>query len=111
MLIFEMQRGIVGDLHLMPVLAEYVRSYPEVCLDVRYSERFVNLVEEGIELAIRIGKLEASTLVARRLGTVSRYLVATPAYLRDHPAPRTPGTHCSKSTMVPIIGMERSLRR
>ena len=52
----------------MPVLAEYVGSYPEVCLDVRYSERFVNLVEEGVELAVRIGKLEASTLVARRLG-------------------------------------------
>ena len=79
-----------GRHYLMPVLAEYVRSYPEVRLDVRYSERFVNLVEEGVELAVRIGKLEASTLVARRLGTVPRYLVATPAYLRDHPAPRTP---------------------
>ena len=79
-----------GRRYLMPVLAEYIRSYPEVRLDVRYSERFVNLVEEGIELAVRIGKLEASTLVARRLGTVPRHLVATPAYLRDHPAPRTP---------------------
>jgi DNA-binding transcriptional LysR family regulator len=79
-----------GRHYLMPVLAEYVRSYPEVRLDVRYSERFVNLVEEGVELAVRIGRLEASTLVARRLGTVPRYLVATPAYLRDHPAPRTP---------------------
>jgi len=75
---------------MMPVLAEYVRSYPEVCLDVRFSERFVNLVEEGIELALRIGKLEPSTLVARRLGTVRRYLVATPTYLRERPAPTTP---------------------
>ena len=50
-------------------------------LDIRFSERFVNLVEEGIELALRIGNLEASTLVARRLGTVQRYLVATPTYL------------------------------
>ena len=79
-----------GRRYLMPVLAEYVGSYPEVCLDVRYSERFVNLVEEGVELAVRIGKLEASTLVARRLGTVPRSLVATPKYLRDHKAPRTP---------------------
>ena len=79
-----------GRRYLMPVLAEYVRSYPEVRLDIRYSERFVNLVEEGIELAVRIGNLEASTLVARRLGTVPRYLVATPAYLRNHSALRTP---------------------
>ena len=47
-------------------------------------------MEEGIELALRIGKLEASTLVARRLGTVRRYLVATPTYLHGRPMPRTP---------------------
>jgi DNA-binding transcriptional LysR family regulator len=71
-------------------MAEYIRSYPEVRLDVRFSERFVNLVEEGIELAVRIGQLEASTLVARRLGIVQRYLVATPTYLHGRPMPRTP---------------------
>jgi DNA-binding transcriptional LysR family regulator len=47
-------------------------------------------VEEGIELALRIGKLKASTLVARRLGTVQHYLVATPTYLHGRPMPRTP---------------------
>ena len=79
-----------GRRYMMPVIAEYVRNYPEVCLDIRFSERFVNLVEEGIELALRIGKLESSTLVARRLGTVQRYLVATPTYLHGRPMPRTP---------------------
>ena len=62
----------------MPVIAEYVRAYPEVQLDLRFSERFINLVEEGIELALRIGQLELSSLMARRIGTVRRYLVATP---------------------------------
>jgi len=75
----------------MPIIAEYVRNHPEVRLDLRFSERFVNLVEEGIELALRIGKLEASTLIARRLGTVQRYLVATPNYLRGRPMPTTAG--------------------
>lgn len=70
-----------GRRYMMPVIAEYVRHYPEVRVDIRFSERFVNLVEEGIEIALRIGNLEASTLVARRLGTVQRYLVATPTYL------------------------------
>jgi DNA-binding transcriptional LysR family regulator len=74
----------------MPVIAEYVRAYQGVRLDVRFSERFANLVEEGVELALRIGKLESSTLVARRLGTVQRYLVATPAYLQGRSIPRTP---------------------
>ena len=79
-----------GRRYMMPVIAEYVRNYPEVRVDIRFSERFVNLVEEGIELALRIGNLEASTLVARRLGTVRRHLVATPTYLHGRPTPRTP---------------------
>jgi len=79
-----------GRRYMMPIIAEYVRAYPGVRLDVRFSERLVNLVEEGIELALRIGHLEASTLVARRLGTVRRYLVATPTYLRSRATTRTP---------------------
>jgi DNA-binding transcriptional LysR family regulator len=85
-----------GRHYMMPVIADYVREYPEVRLDVRFSERFVNLVEEGIELAVRIGNLEPSSLIARRLGTVRRYLVATPTYLYTRPLPRNPddlGSH------------------
>ena len=78
-----------GRRYMIPVITDYVRNYPEVRVDVRFSERFVNLVEEGIELALRIGNLEASTLVARRLGTVQRHLVATPTYLHGRPTPRT----------------------
>ena len=72
------QPSSCGRRYLMPVIAEYVRTYQGVRLDIRFSERFVNLVEEGIELALRIGQLESSTLVARRLGTVRRSMVATP---------------------------------
>lgn len=79
-----------GRSYLMPVIADYIRDHPEVRVDIRFSERFVNLVEEGIELALRIGHLQASTLVARRLGNVQRHLVATPTYLHGRPKPRTP---------------------
>jgi DNA-binding transcriptional LysR family regulator len=79
-----------GRRYMMPIIADYVGKYPEVRLDIRFSERFVNLVEDGIELALRIGNLDASTLVARRLGTVHRYLVATPTYLHGRPMPTTP---------------------
>ncbi|MET0277444.1 MAG: LysR family transcriptional regulator, partial [Pseudorhodoplanes sp.] len=79
-----------GRHYLMPVVRDYVREFPDVKLDLRFSERTINLVEEGMELALRIGQLESSSLMARRIGTVRRYLVATPTYLRGKPLPRTP---------------------
>jgi len=79
-----------GRRYMMPIIAEYVRTYPEVSVDIRFTERFVNLVEEGVELALRIGQLQSSTMVARRLGAIRRYLVATPTYLHGRPLPRTP---------------------
>lgn len=79
-----------GRHYLMPVVRDYTREFPEVKLDLRFDERTINLVEEGMELALRIGQLESSSLMARRIGTVRRYLVATPAYLRERGTPRTP---------------------
>jgi len=79
-----------GRHFLMPVVRDYTRAFPDVKLDLRFSERTINLVEEGIELALRIGQLESSSLMARRIGTVRRYLVATPHYLRERGTPCIP---------------------
>lgn len=79
-----------GRRFMMPIVAEFMRLYPEVRVDLRFSERAINLAEDGVELALRIGTLDASTLVARRLGTVKRVLVATPGYLKGRALPRTP---------------------
>ncbi len=79
-----------GRHYVLPIVREYVRECPDVKVDLRFTERTVNLVEEGIELALRIGQLESSSLVARRIGTVRRHLVATPAYLRERSTPQTP---------------------
>jgi len=76
---------------LMPVASEFMRMYPEVSLDMRFTERQVNLVEEGVELALRIGELGDSSLKARSLGRVRRYAVASPKYLHVRPMPRDPG--------------------
>lgn len=89
-----------GRRYMMPIVADYIRTYPEVRVDIRFNERFVNLVEEGIELALRIGHLESSTLIARRIGTVQRYLVATPTYLHGRPMPRTPADLKSHQCIV-----------
>ena len=81
----------LGRHMLMPVVSEFMRLHPQVSLDMRLSERQVNLVEEGVELALRIGDLGDSTLRARALGRVRRYAVASPKYLHKRPTPRDPG--------------------
>jgi len=79
-----------GRHYMMPIVKEYVSAFPEVKVDLRFSEQTINLVEEGVELALRIGRLESGSLMARRIGTVRRYLVATPGYFRKWPRPHTP---------------------
>ncbi|MGJ5020140.1 LysR family transcriptional regulator [Bradyrhizobium oligotrophicum] len=79
-----------GRTFFRDIFAEYGRRYPEVRLDIRFTEQFVDLVETGTELAIRIGVLSSSSLVARRVGTVKRLLVAAPSLLARHRPPRLP---------------------
>ncbi|MBN8293442.1 LysR family transcriptional regulator [Rhodobacter sp. NTK016B] len=76
---------------LMPFFAEYKRLNPQVDLDIRLSDRPVNLLEEGVELALRIGELADSALRARTVCRLPRFAVASPEYLRTRPAPETPG--------------------
>jgi len=79
-----------GFTHLGSVIAEYSKIHPGVQIELDLSNRFVDLIEEGYDLAIRAGQLSDSTLVARRLGN-SRMLVCTsPEYIAQHGAPQTP---------------------
>lgn len=75
---------------LGPVVAEYLRRYPEVEVELICTDRRVDLVEEGYDLAIRAGQLADSTLVARALGAIRRVLVAAPAYAKKNGMPKTP---------------------
>ncbi len=79
-----------GRRYLGPLLLEFVRLYPEVSLDVDFIDRRSNLIEEGMDLAVRIAmQLEPGT-VARRLGTTRLFIVASPDYLARHGEPRHP---------------------
>ncbi|HET7729230.1 MAG TPA: LysR family transcriptional regulator [Usitatibacter sp.] len=89
-----------GILHLGPAIADFSREYPEVTLDVRLDDRFVNLVEDGIDVAVRIGVLADSTLVARKLGVTRAVACASPEYLREHGEPETPEDLASHDCLI-----------
>ena len=79
-----------GRLHVSPVMSAYLQRYPEVSADLRLSDRMINLVEEGVDLAVRIGHLPDSTLVARHVGEMRRIVVASKEYLKRRGEPKTP---------------------
>jgi DNA-binding transcriptional LysR family regulator len=79
---------VFGQLYLAPLLPELLDYFPELSIEMSLTNRFVDLIEEGIDLAIRIGSLADSRLVARRLCTNRRVLVASPGYLARRGTPR-----------------------
>jgi DNA-binding transcriptional LysR family regulator len=83
--------GAFGRRHVVPHLKDFQALYPLIRLDVTLTDATVNLIETGADVAIRIGALEDSTLVARRLAEQRRMLVAAPAYLKQHGTPQQPG--------------------
>jgi DNA-binding transcriptional LysR family regulator len=79
-----------GRRYVAPIVSEFLRRYPKVSAEVLLVDRVVNLIEEGLDVAIRIGYLSDSSLVATPVGQVRRVVCATPQYLRRHGVPRTP---------------------
>lgn len=79
-----------GATHLAPVLAELAQRHPLLQVHTRYSDRFVDIVAEGFDCAIRVGYLSDSNLIARRIAPLRGRLVASPDYVRVHGAPETP---------------------
>ncbi len=79
-----------GVLHVAPALAAYLERYPEVSVDLTLNDRVVDLVEDGYDLAIRIGRLADSSLIARRLAPCRILLCAAPSYLAAHGTPAHP---------------------
>jgi DNA-binding transcriptional LysR family regulator len=79
-----------GILHLAPLWGAFKALHPKVSLDVTLADRLVDLVEEGYDVAVRIAKLENSTLVSKRLATTRIVLCASPQYLAQHGTPQHP---------------------
>ena len=79
-----------GRLHLGPIVTAFLDAYPDVTVDLSLEDRPIDLVEEGIDLALRIAHLDDSSLLARRVGAVRRIVVASPRYLKQRGQPADP---------------------
>ncbi|WP_323048427.1 LysR family transcriptional regulator [Paraburkholderia sp.] len=79
-----------GKLHLMPVVLDYLTRFPAVNVNCWFLDRIVNLVDEGADVAVRIGELPSSSLQAIAVGKVRRVLCAAPAYLEQYGVPQRP---------------------
>ena len=88
-----------GRLHVSPVMSAYLTRFPEVSGELRLSDRMINLVEEGVDLAVRIGHLPDSSLVARHVGEMRRIVVASKGYLKARGEPKTPEAIVSHQTI------------
>ena len=95
---------LFGQLYVTPVLVSYLQQFPEVDAQCLFLDRVVNVVEEGIDVAVRIGELPDSSLQAARVGRVRRVLVASPGYLHERGMPKRPEALASH-TIVSATGV------
>ncbi len=95
---------LFGQLYVTPILVRYLQQYPEVDAQCLFLDRVVNVVEEGIDVAVRIGELPDSSLQAARVGRVRRVLVAAPSYLKSQGVPLRP-EDLAQHTVVSASGV------
>jgi DNA-binding transcriptional LysR family regulator len=81
---------VFGRLHVLPIVNELLRTYPEITARLVLSDHYANLVDDHFDVAVRIGDLADSSLIATRVGAVRRVVCASPAYLAAHGRPRRP---------------------
>lgn len=79
-----------GILHLAPLWQKFINKYPKIELDITLSDRVVDLLEEGYDLAVRIGRLESSSLISRKLATTQIIAAASPDYIAKYGMPNDP---------------------
>nr|WP_184416335.1 LysR family transcriptional regulator [Rhodanobacter sp. MP7CTX1] len=81
---------VIGRHHVVPVLVEFLHAYPEIRARIQLSDRVANLLEEHVDVAVRVGELPDSDMIATRIALISRVLCAGPAYLKSRGMPKEP---------------------
>jgi DNA-binding transcriptional LysR family regulator len=94
----------LGRILLLPVVGEFLKTFPEVDVQLGLTDRAVNLLEEHVDLALRIGVLADSSLIAVRVGEIRRVVCASPTYLKARGTPKSPedlkGHDCGPSPAI-----------
>lgn len=82
--------GAFGEDYIAPFVAQFIKKYPEVNVELSFEEKIVDLVKEGFDLAIRVGHLQDSSLIAKKIATRKEYICATPTFLEENFKPESP---------------------
>lgn len=88
-----------GRRHVAPVVARFLDEFSEIQVELVLNDRNLDLIDEGVDVAIRIGNLSDSTLLVRRVGEVRRFVVASPDYVARHGAPQKPADLAGRDTI------------
>jgi DNA-binding transcriptional LysR family regulator len=97
-----------GRRHVAPIVSAFLNDFPDVRIELTLNDRNLDLIEDGLDVAVRIGGLPDSTLIARQVGSVRRVVVASPRYIAARGVPRVPSDLAKHDT---IFGMARSTAR
>src|SRR5262250_1495358 len=81
--------AVLGRTHVLPVVVEFQRTFPDIRVRLQFTDRFVNLLEEHVDVAVRVGELPDSSMIAKRVGLIRKMLCASPAYLKSRGTPKT----------------------
>ena len=95
--------GTFGRIMVAPRIHRLLERHPALEIDLRLENRVVDMVHEGFDIAIRLGTIAETALIARRIGAVSRVIVASPGYLAAHPAPQTPEDLAVHSCILLVV--------
>jgi DNA-binding transcriptional LysR family regulator len=82
---------VFGRLHVLPIALEFLKAYPDIDIRILLVDRVVDLLEDHVDVAVRIGELPDSSLVATRIGAIRRVVCGSPAYLAERGTPKNPG--------------------
>jgi DNA-binding transcriptional LysR family regulator len=93
---------VFGRLHVLPLVTGFLKAYPDIDARLTLADRVVNLQDEGVDLALRIGELPDSNLIATRVGAIRQIVCASPAFCKEHGTPKTP----TDLTRLPCITFE-----
>jgi DNA-binding transcriptional LysR family regulator len=99
--------SLFGRMFVTPIATAYLRRYPDTEVECRFLDRVVNMMDEGVDVAIRIGPLQDSSYQALPVGQVRRVVCASPAYLRQHGTPLTPAD-LTQHVLISAVGLTPS---